>query len=115
MIRWWIISTYCKKGVVVTEFKKFDTKLFKEVLNGTFKEVTIENPIFNTYDGDLRYPDWDLIIQTIEIHLNNERIHKDIKHNLLANLISCVNMQAVIVKLNMIVIKMNRLVNILLK
>ena len=35
-----------------SNFKKFDKRLFKEALNGTFKEVTIKNPNFNTFEID---------------------------------------------------------------
>ena len=43
---------------------------------------------------------WDLVNQTVEIilYLNNELINKDIKHNLLTNLIICANMAKVIDK-----------------
>ena len=41
---------------------------------------------------------WDLVNQTVEIYLNNELINKDIKHNLLTNLIICVNLQKEISK-----------------
>ena len=82
----------------VKVFKKFDKRLFKEALNGTFKEVTIKNPNFNTFEIDdegneRKGVNWDLVNQTVEIYLNNELINKDIKHNLLTNLIICVNMQ----------------------
>lgn len=87
----------------VKEFKKFDKRLFKEALNGTFKEVTIKNPNFNTFeiddeDDERKGFNWDLVNQTVEIYLNNELINKDIKHNLLTNLIICVNMQKEISK-----------------
>ena len=68
---------FTKEGFV-TVFKKFDKRLFKEALNGTFKEVTIKNPNFNTFE--IKYEDgkpyetkdinWDLINQTVEIYLN---------------------------------------------
>ena len=60
-----------------SEFKKFDKRLFKEALNCTFKEVTIKNPNFNTFEindeGDeSKSVNWDLVNQTVEIYLNNE-------------------------------------------
>jgi len=75
----------------------------------TFKEVTIKNPNFNTessckYNKKSRRFDincgvnWDLVNQTVEIYLNNELINKDIKHNLLTNLIICAHMQKEISK-----------------
>ena len=50
-------------------------------------------------EGDERKGvNWDVVNQTVEIYLNNELNNKDIKHNLLTNLIICVNMQKEISK-----------------
>ena len=77
-----LAKDFAKDGFVKV-FKKFDKRLFKEALNGTFKEVTIKNPNFNTFEiddkGDERKcVNWDLVNQTVEINLNNEFINKDI-------------------------------------
>ena len=54
-----------------------------------------EEELVESFIEKLIIPNRDLIISTVEIYLNNELINKDIKHNLLANLIICFNMQMV--------------------
>ena len=49
----------------------FDKILFKEALNGTFKEVTIKNSNFNTFEiydegNERKDINWDLVNQTVE-------------------------------------------------
>ena len=55
-------------------------------------------PSKRTFSTVRDHLNWDLVNQTVEIYLNNELINKDIKHNLLTNLIICVNMQKEISK-----------------